>query len=138
LIEEKEFDKWNEIKKKIQQSNKIWTIKPREIYWVKIGKNIGYEMYGKDEEFLRPVLILKRFNKYSFLGIPLTSIEKNNDFYVKVTPYKKDKKSFVIISQIRFFSTKRIKSKFSKISQQEFENILEKVSKIVMPQRGAS
>ena len=138
MIEEKEFDKWNEIKKKIQQSNKIWTIKPREIYWVKIGKNIGYEMYGKDEEFLRPVLILKRFNKYSFLGIPLTSIEKNNDFYVKVTPYKKDKKSFVIISQIRFFSTKRIKSKFSKISQQEFENILEKVSKIVMPQRGAS
>jgi len=138
VIEEKEFDKWNEIKKKIQQSNKIWTIKPREIYWVKIGKNIGYEMYGKDEEFLRPVLILKRFNKYSFLGIPLTSIEKNNDFYVKVTPYKKDKKSFVIISQIRFFSTKRIKSKFSKISQQEFENILEKVSKIVMPLKGAS
>jgi mRNA interferase MazF len=44
--------------------------KERDIWWVSIGVNVGFEEDGKHEKFLRPVLILKKFNKELFLGIP--------------------------------------------------------------------
>ena len=37
-----------------------------------IGKNIGYETLGKQELFLRPVLVYKKLSKSTFVGIPLT------------------------------------------------------------------
>jgi len=137
MTEIKIFDKWNEVKKSIEQSNHNWIIKPREIYWVRIGQNIGYEIYGKDSNFVRPVLIFKRFNKDSFLGIPLTSKKKENLYYCELNPFHKNTKSYAVLSQVRFYSTKRIKSKFSKISQDEFEIVKEKLGEILYaPKKG--
>ena len=42
-----------------------------EIWWVRLGHNIGYEADGKSREFTRPVIILKKYNQYSFLELPL-------------------------------------------------------------------
>ena len=36
-------------------------------------ENIGFEQSGKGDEFLRPVLILKRLTKEMFFGIPLST-----------------------------------------------------------------
>ena len=130
------YDKWNEIKKQTELNKTNWTIKVKEIYWVKIGQNIGYEIYGKDDEFLRPVLVYKKFNKYSFIGIPLTSQTKDNRWYIKINPYNIDKDNYVIISQIRMFSTKRIKSKFGKISNEDFEVVKQNVLEMLYAQKG--
>jgi len=133
----KQFDEWNEVKKDLELSNHNWIIKVREIYWVRVGQNIGYEIYGKDSQFVRPVLIFKRFNKDSFLGIPLTSKEKLNPYYCELNPFHKTKKSYAVLSQLRFYSTKRIKSKFSKISQEEFEIVKDKLGEILYaPKKG--
>ncbi len=48
------FDKWNEIKKCVSTNEERLTFKVREVYWLKLGHNIGYETDGKGEEFLRP------------------------------------------------------------------------------------
>jgi len=130
------YDKWNEIKKQTELNKTNWTIKVREIYWVKIGQNIGYEIYGKDDEFLRPVLVYKKFNRYSFIGIPLSSQNKNNKWYIKINPYNIEKDNYVIISQIRIFSTKRIKSKFGKISNEDFEVIKHNVLEMLYAPKG--
>jgi len=130
------YDKWNEVKKQTELNKTNWTIKVKEIYWIKIGKNIGYEIYGKDDEFLRPVLVYKKFNKYSFIGIPLTSQTKDNRWYIKINPYNIDKDNYVIISQIRMFSTKRIKSKFGKISNEDFEVVKQNVLEMLYAQKG--
>ena len=72
----KNFSKWN--KKKIEVENrdidalKI-NFKNREVWWCSLGENIGYEQDGKGENFERPILILRKFNKHIFLGIPLTT-----------------------------------------------------------------
>jgi len=47
----KQYDEWNEVKKNTEKQNFILTVKPREIYWVKIGQNIGSEEYGKNDDF---------------------------------------------------------------------------------------
>ena len=78
----KKFDEWNEVKKDTDYNTRIIGIKPREIFWAKIGENVGYEQNGKGDNFARPVLIIKKLTKELFLGIPLTSsIREDSDYF---------------------------------------------------------
>ena len=107
----KDFDKWNRRKKEIENRNidnpKIMFC-DRGIWWCSIGTNIGIEQDGKGNNFERPVLVLRKFNKYIFLGIPLTTKKKNLNlpFYFKLKGAKVE--SIAILSQIRLFSSKRL------------------------------
>ncbi len=127
----KNFNQWNEVKKTISKENKIFTFKVREIYWLKVGQNIGYEVYGKGDEFLRPVLILRKFSKDSFLGIPLTSSEKIDMFHFSFKISDKNKINYAILSQIKLFSSKRIKSKMGKISEEDFKSLKSKLKELI-------
>ncbi len=64
---QKDFDKWNEKKKKldVRVIEETLFFKEAEVWWIHIGLNIGFETNGKGEEFTRPVLILKKYNKFS-------------------------------------------------------------------------
>ena len=128
---DKKFNDWNEVKKEVEVKDPIFTFKVREIYWLKVGQNIGYEVYGKGEEFLRPVLVLRKFSKESFLGIPLTSAEKDDMFHFEFTPINKTKTNNAMLSQIRLFSSKRIKSKMGKMSNEDFSNMKIKLKKLL-------
>lgn len=46
-----------------------------------MGQNIGFEQNGKGDNFVRPVIILKKFNKNMFFGIPLSTQIKDGKFY---------------------------------------------------------
>ena len=37
--------------------------KEREIWWVNLGVNVGFEQDGKGDNFERPILILKKFGE---------------------------------------------------------------------------
>ncbi len=66
----KKFDEWNKVKKQTDNKTIIPNIRQREIYWANIGENIGFEQNGKDN-FMRPLLIFKKFSNNMFFGIPL-------------------------------------------------------------------
>lgn len=87
----KDFDKWNEKKKAIHVNENIVGFSQNEIIFMKIGLNVGFEQDGKGKDFLRPVLVYKKFNNRVFLGIPLTSKEKDDKFHFEFE-YKKVKK----------------------------------------------
>jgi len=95
-----------------------------------MGKNIGYEQDGKGEEFIRPVLVFKRFNKHQFLGFALTSKKKEGRFYVEIR--HNNKISYVILSQLRTYSTKRVVNRKSNgiITKKKLEEITEKFMKL--------
>jgi len=42
----KQFDKWNEVKKRTDKIERNLKLRPRDIFWLKIGQNIGHEEYG--------------------------------------------------------------------------------------------
>jgi mRNA interferase MazF len=69
------FDRWNRIKKATDAAEEVKRLYYREgeFWWVRLGKNVGYEMDGKSEQFTRPVIVLKKYNQYSFLPAPLTT-----------------------------------------------------------------
>ncbi len=115
---QKKFDLWNIKKKEINAEDKKIQFREREIWWISIGVNIGFEQDGKNEQFERPVLILKKFNKEMAFVIPMTSIEKNGKYY-----YALNRNSSIILSQARLVSSKRFLRRIRKIGKKSFEEI---------------
>jgi len=124
------YDNWNK-KKKLLNEIIPPQFEDRNIVMLHMGKNIGYEEDGKGEDFLRPVLVYKKFNKDQFIGFAMTSKkpkEKNMKYYFKLK-----ENSYVILTQIKTYSVKRISYIKGKISLSKMKEIYEKFNKIVTP-----
>lgn len=102
---------------------------------MKIGHNIGDEEYGKGEIFSRPVLIVRQLTSDLFIGIPLTTTIKNNDYFhsLEFNTKKGISKNSAMILQLRTFSKKRITDKIGKINVDTFKEIQEKLVKMIVP-----
>ena len=120
-----QYNNWNEIKIAIEYENIIVGFKERDIFYMSMGKNIGFEQDGKGENFVRPVVIIKGFNKNMFFGIPLSTKMKEGKFYYKFQFQKKDElvENIALLSQMRLFSTKRLLNKIGVISKEDFESL---------------
>jgi len=125
------YDQWNENKKTICANDTLIKFQQFHIVFMKMGVNIGFEQDGKGSEYLRPVLVYKKFNNRVFLGIPLTSIAKSDKFHFEFE-YKKHKKSYAILSQIKLFDIKRAKYYDGKISKKQFEKLQEKLLDLIV------
>ncbi|PID83568.1 hypothetical protein CSB11_00685 [Candidatus Campbellbacteria bacterium] len=133
-IDNKNFNQWNKIKKKTHSFNNSEVfINNREIWFVKLGYNIGFEQDGKNENYQRPVLVLKRLGNM-FLVLPLTSSGKNNQFYHKFNPNnlklenpKYRNSSYAILSQIKTIDKKRFFKNVGVVSSNEFKMVKEKL-----------
>ena len=126
-MDEKDFDSWNKEKKQVNKSELGYGVfyHSREVWWCAVGINVGVETDGKNQNFQRPILVVRKFNKDMFWGIPLTSNEKTGVFFYKVT--HESGESWAALSQIKTFSTKRLLRKIGRISESEFVLIHEKL-----------
>ncbi len=118
----KNFQKWHEFKTFV--NNKSFNIpyfRIQQIWWCSLGINIGYEQDGKNKNFERPVLILKKFSKDVLLILPITSSDKQGMYYYQFI--HNDKKYSVILSQIRLISSKRLLRKIRRIDNEDFDKI---------------
>src|SRR5437764_359964 len=122
---EKDFDGWNIQKKKAHARNGRALFKERDVWWCSLGANVGDEQDGKGRFFSRPVLVLKKFNAHIFLGLPLSTIIKENRFYHKL--HFKGIDQCVVLSQIRLIDAKRLENRMGDLPSHEFEKIKEKL-----------
>lgn len=123
----KTFDDWNVVKKDLDSKVLLPSFKEREIWWCSIGINIGFEMDGKHEVFHRPVLVIRKFNKSTFYGLPLSSKIKDNEFYHQFVV--KGQVSSALLTQLRVFDSKRLTRKIGYIEQEKFEEIKTQLAK---------
>jgi mRNA interferase MazF len=126
----KDFDGWI-VKKKEYHYRKTLPpmFKERDIWWVSIGINVGFEENGKHEKFIRPVLVIKKFNRELFLGIPMSTKIKDNRYYAQVTV--KNHTVSVLISQVRVFSAKRIQDKLAELDKTDFNKVKKEVIEMI-------
>ena len=117
----KDFMSWHIAKGKIDKTVKEIYFKEREIWWCSLGLNVGYEQDGKDEDFSRPVLILKQFNLYLFWALPLTTAKKEGKHYFSFEFGDNVEKSSVILSQIRLLDSKRLLRKMGMMGVDDFK-----------------
>ncbi len=126
---QKDFDTWNQQKKKLHIGRKVPWFHEHEVVWGHVGINIGHEQDGKGLESLRPVLVLRKFNKHLFLGVPLTTRQKKNPFYKDILFQKKQQK--VIISQVKILSSNRIKYTMGRVSRSDWSTIKKAINTMI-------
>ena len=128
----KHFDEWNSVKKETD-TLKAPIYKEREVYYIRMGHNIGHEQNGKGDEFVRPVIVLKRLSREMFIGIPLSSQIKSGNFYHTVTFSKNgvDTINNAIIAQIRLFSARRLLNKIGMIHKDDFDQLKKSVADLL-------
>ena len=124
------FDQWNVIKQEINRRDMLLGFKVREVWFIYMGKNIGFEQDGKGEGFLRPVLVFKKFNKQLFWGIPLTKKDKKGAYYYTL-PVMRGHTNTLILSQLRLFDAKRLRYPIGICSAEIFEEVVNRVKKII-------
>lgn len=122
---DKNFDQWNEQKKKLNKRQNEILFHEREIWWCSLGVNVGSEQDGKNDDFSRPILVLKKFSRGVLLVVPLTSRNKYNKYYQSIKYHGQE--SWVILSQIRLISSQRLTRKAGVISHQQFKKVNEKI-----------
>lgn len=126
---QKDFQQWHQRKTQIHAKNDIPFFYEREIWWCALGANIGFEQDGKGEQFSRPVLVLKKFNEYIFLALPLSTTKKTGKFYFKISSSVGGKASTAILSQLRLVDSKRLLDKIGSLPQEDFSAIKKAVGK---------
>ncbi|MEI6425971.1 MAG: type II toxin-antitoxin system PemK/MazF family toxin [Candidatus Absconditabacteria bacterium] len=120
-IDESFFDLWNCEKKQLNKSKRIVYPKPKEIWYIKIGVNVGKEIFGKDG-FFRPVLVVSKIGNM-FFCLPMTTKGKNLSYCLQLFSVFESKESYLVINQGRTFDTQRFFTKIGKVSLEEFMQI---------------
>jgi len=124
----KDFDKWNKVQKSINE-REITGAYPREVWWCSIGLNIGAETDGKNENFERPVLVIRVYNKDTMLVLPITSREKKDKFHFEIAG--KSGKVWVKLTQARVISSRRLLRKVDMISENDFKSVKKMLRKFI-------
>ncbi len=122
----KDFDKWNKEKKQIDKKVSMSFPNIREVRICKLGLNIGKEQNGGKNDFSRPVLIVKKFNNQMFWAVPLSTKQKDLDFYHNFTDENGNDVS-VVLAQMKLISINRFKRMLYKMEEEEFKKIVEKL-----------
>lgn len=123
---EKDFDYWNSKKKKLDNHAQPPFFHERDIWWCSLGVNVGTEQDGRNDQFVRPVLILKRYSKDMALVAPLTRTEKKGRYWYTLRTHQV-RGSRVVLSQMRTVSSKRLRARMARVPENEFGVIQEKI-----------
>lgn len=128
---DKDFARWHAKKREIHNKELGGDLyfKTREVWWCSLGLNVGYEEDGKNDGFLRPILILKVFNRDVLWILPMTSKDKVGKYYYRST--YQGKKFSIILSQLRLISSKRLLRKIRTLPYQEFNEVKECMRELI-------
>lgn len=128
----KDYKIWTPVKFKIHNSESVRPgFHEREIWYCHLGENVGFEQDGKGNDFLRPIVILRKFNNDIFWAVPLTSTIKKSPYYFVVSVGEESKKSSVILSQIRLIDAKRLSYTIGEVGKEEFEELKKKLKNLI-------
>ena len=126
----KDFDKWNENKKTINTNGQNKFYHTREIWWCRLGLNIGYEQDGKDVDFQRPVLVLQSFGPSICLVVPLTTSIKEHKYRLSVGIVD-GKNASAILSQIKVVDTNRFVEKVGFLDKEMFIKVQKSIKDLI-------
>lgn len=117
----KNFNAWNEKKKKLDIGERLAEFHEREVWWCSIGINIGSEQHSQTKDFSRPVLVIRKFTRDIFWGIPLTT--KIKPLHFRKCLIIDGVENDILILQMRVYDRKRLVRKITIVSKQEFAEL---------------
>jgi len=115
------FDIWSQQKQTIDKCQRNTDFSDGEIWWASLGQNIASEVYGKGEDFLRPVLILRKVFNDACIVIPLTSKTKAGSYYFRF--YFRNRDQYALMHQIRYLDARRLHHKYGDMKLADFRKL---------------
>jgi mRNA interferase MazF len=131
----KDFDGWGNKKPQIHNDKKIPTFNQREVWWCSTGVNVGIEQDGKNNLYERPVLVVRKFNRRLFWGVPLST--QTNNFPHNIPILFKDrnkttpKERTFVVSQMRAYDSCRLTRPLGKLTPLEFKLVTSEIETIL-------
>jgi len=127
----KDFKKWHDKKSDIDQIEQRPFFHEAEIWWCALGVNVGFEQDGGGDDFLRPIIIFKKFNNEIFWAIPLTHTNKTTKYYFQISSVENSEDSAAILSQIRLVDARRLSHKLGNIDKKDFAALTKKFKELL-------
>lgn len=129
------FDEWNGVKKKTDNYVCDHYYKEGDVFFARLGKNIGFEQDGGHiGAFLRPILIVRGFNKNVFFAVALTTTIKDHPFYMSLGEIDGEQ-SVAILSQARLLDSKRLEYKIGHVSYAVLEEVRSRLGQVLLKQK---
>ncbi len=126
---EKDFIEWHHLKTRLQRRERGLFFAERQIWICSVGLNIGHEEDGRGEQFLRPVIIFKKFTSALFWGIPLTTSKRRGRFGYGF--FLKGRSMIALLDQMRVFDGKRILRRSAVMPEKEFFEMGDLISGLI-------
>ncbi|AHB41819.1 hypothetical protein P148_SR1C00001G1040 [candidate division SR1 bacterium RAAC1_SR1_1] len=123
------FDIWGKQKFIIDKEISPVFFKERDMFFIKMGQNIRFEQNGKGWEFVRPVVIIKKFNNDVFWGVALSTKIKDGLYYYCFDA--NGAKQCAIISQFRLYDKNRLIKKIGMIPIKDFFQLKQKIKNLL-------
>ena len=118
---DKDFDRWNKVKKKTNaEEPRLYTV--REMWWCRLGVNIGTEQDGRGEWYVRPCVILRGFGQDACLVAPLTTSTRDHPLRVSVGMVE-GRSARANLSQVRVVDTRRLERKIGFLEKEILKRI---------------
>lgn len=122
----KNFKDWLQVKEKLEDNSYLPVVMNGDIWSLHVGINLGMEIDGKGEDFVRPVYVFKRLSKHAFIGIPLS---RKGDSHYKYEI--DDTGSFLVFSQIKSFSIKRCISFITNLTSVQQDKVYQEFNRFI-------
>lgn len=117
----KDFDGWNAVKKKTDAgAPRLYTV--REIWWCRLGVNVGTEQDGRGDWFVRPCLILRGFGADACLVAPLTTSDREHPLRLAIGTVDA-RNARANLSQLRVIDTRRLEEKIGFLDAKRFAEV---------------
>ncbi len=129
----KEYDKWNEVKKEInlRKLDANFYVLEGEIWWTSIGLNVGHEIDGKNIDYRRPVLILRKFSEDPQWVLPITSrVIRDGGYLHKIHGSRIH--GYIPIQQFRSISSNRLLKLAGRLDVQQVDMIRKQLTHILI------
>lgn len=125
----KDFQHWHRQKRFLHNDKERPFFHEGEVWFCALGENIGFEQDGRGGNFLRPVIIIRKFNREVCWGLPLTKNQKTGKYYFSFRLNQQT--STAILSQIRLIDSKRLQYKMGAMSDADFTEIKKRLARLL-------
>lgn len=123
---------WWKLHARLGEKKTCPLFKEGEIWWCSIGLNIGVEIFGKGIDFARPVVVFKKFDANSFLGIPMTTQRKDGSWYVPMAFGGQEQKA--ILSQAKTLDAVRLLRKVGTLNDTDLNDLYSRFKEFFTPE----
>lgn len=126
----KRFLEWFGVKQKINNLEyNPPLLREGDLWWCGVGENVGIEVNGKSRDFTRPVIVIKKFGRLGFLGIPTSTKKRIGTWYVSFSHQGIEETA--MLAQIRVFSYKRLHKKMGELDGANLHKVKEALARLL-------